>query len=124
MSVGHNEFNVTTSAEMTKLRGRNGSEPVMVAETTMVTIGSHANGLTGLKICTSGLIAALNVFDSPLSNPNGTAITVPIKKPSPTVFSEVKIWSTKVGAPEYSKFCTSASRPAAISAALRVSWAS
>ena len=65
----------------------------------IMTIGNHASGLTGFMICTSGLIAALNVFDKPASRPIGTAISVASVKPSATVLREVKIWSRKVGGP-------------------------
>ena len=64
-----------------------------------MTIGSQASGDTGLKICTSGLIAALNVAIRPQSMPSGTATRVAIRKPVNTVFRLVKIWSMKVGLP-------------------------
>ena len=56
----------------------------------MVTIGSQARGLIGFITCTSGLIAARNVGDRPLSSPSGTAMSVPIRKPRPTVRSDVQ----------------------------------
>ena len=60
----------------------------------MVTIGSQASGDTGLKIWISGLIAPFTVVDRPQAMPSGTAISVAIRKPRPTVFSDVRIWST------------------------------
>ena len=76
---------------MTKLLGRAGSGRVMVADTTMVTIGSQASGLIGLKICTRGLKAALNPLDRPQTRPSGTATTVAKPNPKATVNREVKI---------------------------------
>jgi hypothetical protein len=57
MSAGHSEHNVTVIAELTNDFCSNGSLLTYTALTTIVTIGSHASGETGLKICTSGLIA-------------------------------------------------------------------
>jgi hypothetical protein len=99
ISVGHIEHIITTIAEMTKLLGRPSSLAIE-AETTMVTIGSQASGLIGRMIWTIGLIAALNRFDMPATRPSGTATSEAMVKPMPTVFSEVRIWSTKVGGPE------------------------
>ena len=65
----------------------------------MVTIGSQASGDTGLKICTSGLRAALRLANKPHMMPSGTATTVANKKPANTVCSDVMIWSMKVGLP-------------------------
>ena len=89
ISVGQSEQSITTIAEMTKLFASIGSALVMVADTTMVTIGSQASGLTGFMICTSGLIAALSVGDRPQARPIGTAKMVASTKPSATVSSEV-----------------------------------
>src|SRR3990167_7147581 len=91
ISVGQSEQSITTSAEITKAFGSSGSALEIIAEMTMVTIGSQASGLTGFMICTSGVIAALNPGESPASNPIGTAITVARKNPSATVSSEVTI---------------------------------
>ena len=54
----------------------------------MVTIGSQASGDTGLKIWISGLIAPFTVVDRPQAMPSGTAISVAMMKPRPTVFSD------------------------------------
>ena len=59
------------------------------ADTTMVTIGSHANGETGLNICINGLIALCTDLDSPLAMPKGIAIMVARIKPKATVVSDV-----------------------------------
>ena len=59
----------------------------------MVTIGSQARGDTGLKIWISGLMAPLKDFDNPDAMPSGTAISVPITNPRPTVNNDVTIWS-------------------------------
>jgi len=106
ISVGQSEQSITTMAETTKLFGNVGSGPVIVAEITIVTMGSHASGLTGFMICTIGLIAALNVFERPQIRPMGTAKIVARKNPRATVAKEVHIWSRKVGEPLYSKFRT------------------
>ena len=95
---------------------------MIVAETTIVTIGSQASGLTGFMICTSGLIAALTSGDRPQTSPIGTATSVARTNPSATVFSEVRIWSGKLGAPDQAKSCTAPGLPAATAAALRASW--
>src|SRR3546814_18351940 len=50
ISVGHSEHSMTVKAEMTKLLAKTGSTLVIVADTTMVTIGSQASGLTGFMI--------------------------------------------------------------------------
>ena len=121
ISVGHSEHSMTTIAEITKLFASSGSALVIVAETTIVTIGSQASGLTGFMICTSGLIAALTSGESPHTSPIGTAASVASTKPSATVLSEVRIWSGKVGAPDQAKSCTAPGLPAATAAALRVS---
>ena len=74
ISVGHSEHSMTTTAEMTKLLARKLSSPLDIeAETTMVTIGNQASGLTGRITCTSGLIAALIRLDMPATSPSGTA---------------------------------------------------
>ena len=62
-----------------------------MAETTIVTMGSHASGETGLKIWISGFIAALAVGDSPAAMPSGTATMVASRKPKKTVWIEVQI---------------------------------
>ena len=59
----------------------------------MVTIGSHANGDTGLKIWISGFRAALAVGDRPAAMPSGIATTEATRKPKNTVLIEVQIWS-------------------------------
>src|SRR3546814_2287483 len=64
---------MTVKAEMTKLLAKTGSTLVIVADTTMVTIGSQASGLTGFMIWMIGLKAALTAFDSPHISPSGTA---------------------------------------------------
>jgi len=91
MSVGHREHNVTVIADITRDFGNQSLGAVYNAETTMVTIGNHASGDTGLKICISGLSAPLNDFDKPQAIPIGIAITVAIKKPTATVNSDVQI---------------------------------
>src|SRR3546814_21201571 len=45
ISVGHSEHSMTVKAEMTKLLAKTGSTPVIVADTTLVTIGSKARRL-------------------------------------------------------------------------------
>jgi hypothetical protein len=62
-----------------------------MAETTMVTMGSQASGLTGLKIWISGLSAAFAVAERPAAMPSGTATTVASRKPKKTVPIEVTI---------------------------------
>jgi hypothetical protein len=58
----------------------------------MVTMGSHASGETGLKICTSGLMAAFAVADSPARMPSGMATTAATRKPKNIVWIEVQLW--------------------------------
>src|SRR3546814_20431538 len=70
MSVGHSEQSITTSAEMTKALGKSGSAPVIIAEMTIVTIGSQARGLTAFQICQNGLTAAFNKSTRPAPRPN------------------------------------------------------
>ncbi len=59
----------------------------------MVTMGSHASGETGLKICISGFSAAFAVTDKPAAMPNGIATIDAMRKPKSTVLIEVQIWS-------------------------------
>ncbi len=124
ISVGQSEHSITTSAEITKALGSSGSALLIIAEMTIVTMGSQASGLTGFMICTSGLIAALTRGDRPQTRPIGTATTVARMKPSATVFSEVNTWSRNVGGPAYSNSRTAPGLPAATAAALLAScWA-
>src|SRR3546814_17281225 len=55
ISVGHSEHSMTVKAEMPKLLAKTGSTLVIVADTTMVTIGIQASGLTGYMIGMIGL---------------------------------------------------------------------
>jgi len=57
----------------------------------MVTMGSHASGLTGLKIWMIGFNAAFAVGDRPAAIPKGTATAVATRKPKKTVPIEVQI---------------------------------
>src|SRR5262249_27499795 len=81
INAGQSEHSVTVMAEFTNDFWNSGSELTYTALTTIVTIGNHASGDTGLKICTSGLIAALIVRDSPASTPSGTATSAASTKP-------------------------------------------
>ena len=85
INVGQSEQSVTVTAEITKLLGRSPSFEAANAETTIVTIGNHASGDTGLNIWISGLSTAFAIGDSPAAMPRGTAIAVAIKKPKKTV---------------------------------------
>ena len=95
----HKVVPIEPTAEMMKLLASVGSSLVTDADTTIVTIGNHASGLTGRITCTSGLIAALTRFDMPATRPSGTAKIVASTKPAATVSSDVNIWSTNVGGP-------------------------
>ena len=91
------------------------------ALTTMVTIGNQASGDTGLKICTSGLIAPYSLGLRPQATPTGMAIRLASTKPVNTVSRLVPIWSKKVGLPVYSRHLISASGLRSSLAALRSS---
>ena len=91
MSAGHREHRVTVMAEFTNDFGSHGSVLTYSALTTIVTIGSHARGDTGLKSCTSGFTAAFTVFDRPARMPTGTATSVASTKPANTVRRLVQI---------------------------------
>src|SRR3546814_20800426 len=82
---------MTVKAEMTKLLAKTGSTLVIVADTTMVTIGSQASGLTGFMIWMIGLKAALTAFDSPHISPSGTATSVASTKPIATRSEERRV---------------------------------
>src|SRR6186713_2627353 len=94
MTVVHNEHNITVIAEFTNDFSKNGSAETYRALTTMVTIGSHASGETGLNTWISGLNIALKVLLAPQRMPSGTAISVASRNPANTVLRLVKIWST------------------------------
>ncbi len=91
MTVVHSEHSVTVMAELMNDFSKNGSAETYSALTTMVTIGSHARGETGLNTWISGLNMALNVLLAPQRIPRGTAIRVANRKPANTVFRLVKI---------------------------------
>ena len=91
MIVGHSEHSVTVMAEIRKDFSNIGSFVTYTALTTIVTIGSHASGDTGLKIWISGLNAALIVLLRPQRMPSGTARSVASRKPVNTVFRLVRI---------------------------------
>ncbi len=91
ISVGHNEHKVTVMAEIRKDLLNSAPSVATVAETIMVTMGSQASGDTGLKIWTSGLIAAFAVLERPAKIPNGIATIEARRKPKNTVWIEVQI---------------------------------
>ena len=69
--VGHSEHSVTVMAEVRNAFSNQRIVGDVEALTTMVTIGSHASGETGLKIWISGLMAAFTVGDRPQRSPAG-----------------------------------------------------
>src|SRR5690242_5866107 len=99
ISVGQSEQSVTVTAEITSDLGNAPLASTYTADTTIVTIGSQASGETGLNSCTNGLIAPLIVRLRPDAMPSGSATMAARTKPRPTVLSEVRIWSMKVGRP-------------------------
>src|SRR3954468_392079 len=94
ITVVHSEHSVTVIAELMKDFSKNGSAETYSALTTMVTIGNHASGDTGLNSWISGLNIALNVLLTPHRIPSGTAISVASRNPANTVLRLVDIWST------------------------------
>src|SRR6476660_5969274 len=93
MTVVQSEHSVTVTAELMNDFSKNGSADTYSALTTIVTIGSHASGETGLNTWISGLNMALNVLLAPHRIPSGTATSVASTKPANTVLRLVRIWS-------------------------------
>src|SRR3546814_20360334 len=93
-------------AEMTKLLAKTGSTLVIVADTTMVTIGSQARGLTGIMIWMIGLKDALTAFASPHIRPSGPAPSVASTTHTPPLLQQVHISSWQLAAPPYAQSLT------------------
>src|SRR5689334_13347752 len=73
ITVVHSEHSVTVIAELMNDFSKNGLVETYNALTTIVTIGSHASGDTGLNTWISGLNIALKVLLAPHRIPSGTA---------------------------------------------------